>query len=354
MDDLMNSPPKLTRTLTLDGTKVIFNPLAVRPAVSASPISSLHQQGPSSIKSGTPQNGSLSDHQLMTLLPDASQRTAPQDDDGSSLAYEGSLVDQCIENVLSLPEEVGQVAQKNRDMTIEINLQRECLSKAKGKLLKANEERDQVQQEINAVGRKICVTEDEVAIKYKLTTQLQKDADEMVSENSKLMARVVTNKKILDKEKLLHDTYRKKMEKHVQMVDDLESTFPINRELLSQLKKVQALREEKGDLESNPEEKEKILNGTYERKLQSEINGLKAKRIRMTKDTNHRQEQLNAVKERQAQIKQDIEILHKRNQAKLIRLKRQLKEAQVRNRQWNEEACQLEQSIAELRQQVEE
>ena len=45
--------------------------------------------------------------------------------------------------------------------------------------------------------------------------------------------------------------------------------------------------------------------------------------------------------------------LQKRNKAQLTRLKRQLQEANSRNRRWNDEACRLEQSIAELKRQVE-
>ena len=45
--------------------------------------------------------------------------------------------------------------------------------------------------------------------------------------------------------------------------------------------------------------------------------------------------------------------LQKRNKAQLTRLKRQLQEANSRNRRWNDEACRLEQSIAELKSQGE-
>ena len=44
----------------------------------------------------------------------------------------------------------------------------------------------------------------------------------------------------------------------------------------------------------------------------------------------------------------------KRNKAQLTRLKRQVQEALSRNRRWNDEACRLEQSIAQLKSQIQE
>ncbi|XP_077988414.1 coiled-coil domain-containing protein 122-like [Glandiceps talaboti] len=343
MDHLLSSPPKPMRTVTLDGTRPILNPLVFQQSCGP---------GISPLSSRSSDNSNFVNHALASNSEEMS--CISQGEEQSSLVYEGVLVDQCIQNVLSLPEEVGEVAQQNHNLTVEINKQQEILSRVKVSLNVLKEQKDELQQEVNGVTRTICLVQGDVGIKSKRCDQLQKEIETLIVGNSNMKARVIAEKKKLEKETKMYEEYIIKMEDHVKIVNEAESTYPINVELSEELKKVEILRQEKSHLELHPEDSEKIMNGTYERILHSDIKGLKVKQIRMEREARTRMEKLNSEKNRQAQIRQDIDILHKRNQAQLTRLKRQVKEAHVRNRQWNEEACQLERSIAELRQHIEE
>eukprot|EP00058_Branchiostoma_floridae_P024278 XP_002609768.1 hypothetical protein BRAFLDRAFT_78600 [Branchiostoma floridae] len=62
--------------------------------------------------------------------------------------------------------------------------------------------------------------------------------------------------------------------------------------------------------------------------------------------------QVNREQERQMQLRQDMEVLRKRNRAQLTRLRRCVDETERRNEQWNQEASRLEEATAQLQREV--
>ena len=71
---------------------------------------------------------------------------------------------------------------------------------------------------------------------------------------------------------------------------------------------------------------------------------------------NHRHTvpQLQAGQEQRQQLKRDLELAKKRQQAQLTRLQRQVMEAQARRRQWTEEKERLLRSVSQLRSKLNE
>nr|XP_006825020.1 PREDICTED: uncharacterized protein LOC102808633 [Saccoglossus kowalevskii] len=187
-----------------------------------------------------------------------------------------------------------------------------------------------IQEEIGKVNRKVCLTQGKAALKSKSCIELENGVYTLVSDNLAVNQKMKAIQDEWKKELKVYVEYREKMGKHMHAVADIEASYRINIAVTTKLKQVELLRKQLQELKTNSEHTEKMLTGESERILQSEINALKAKEIRVNKEIVQKKEK-------------------KRNQAQLTRLKRQVKEAQVRNKQWNEEACELETSIAELR-----
>ncbi|XP_077861923.1 coiled-coil domain-containing protein 122-like [Saccoglossus kowalevskii] len=337
------SPPKPLRTVSLSGTKAVVTPLAVH-----------HASEPFPHTSTTCQLSQFHVPSMISAQHDEAPEAAVPVAGVSSLAYEGAIVDQCIKNVLSLPEEVGEVALKHKCLTAEINKQQSLLNKAKEVLLACKLQKECIQEEIGKVNRKVCLTQGKAALKSKSCIELENGVYTLVSDNLAVNQKMKAIQDEWKKELKVYVEYREKMGKHMHAVADIEASYRINIAVTTKLKQVELLRKQLQELKTNSEHTEKMLTGESERILQSEINALKAKEIRVNKEIVQKKEKLKVTQDREAKIKQDIDILQKRNQAQLTRLKRQVKEAQVRNKQWNEEACELETSIAELRNHIKE
>ncbi|XP_038079314.1 uncharacterized protein LOC119746432 [Patiria miniata] len=89
-------------------------------------------------------------------------------------------------------------------------------------------------------------------------------------------------------------------------------------------------------------------------KLEQEMKSLIASKDKLLTSISEKTTAIANEESRHACLKQDTDVLRKRNQAQLTRLRRQLKEAQLRNKQWHDEACQLENQIEQLRKFTEE
>lgn len=87
--------------------------------------------------------------------------------------------------------------------------------------------------------------------------------------------------------------------------------------------------------------------------IQAEIFQLRNRQKCLEETIVLKQAEVQNENETHTQLRRETDTLHKRNKAQLTRLKRQLQEANSRNRRWNDEACRLEQSIAQLKRQVE-
>ncbi|CAH1253829.1 Hypp1251 [Branchiostoma lanceolatum] len=107
------------------------------------------------------------------------------------------------------------------------------------------------------------------------------------------------------------------------------------------------------ELETNPAEAEALTSGKRQAQVLQELDRIRSEKQRLEQGVALKQGQVNREQERQMQLRQDMEVLRKRNRAQLTRLRRCVDEAERRNEQWNREACRLEEATAQLQREVE-
>ncbi|CAH1796757.1 unnamed protein product [Owenia fusiformis] len=287
-------------------------------------------------------DGSSLCNPLRSIHPEANTATG-------SLELEGKMVDTAIENVLSLPQVVSEVASMQKDQTDEVQRQTDILEQLEKKLAEESALKEDVIKEIQSIVKKTCMVEGEVTLTRKACKITQTELDEIVDkiEDTKYETRLKTI--CLDSNARLFNIYKMKMEEYKKKVNLAEEQHEIHKKVKLQQEKIHSLQQKKRSIEGNPLETSLILSGGKERALQSEITALTKEHKRLEKLVDQKKDQIEKEKGKQWKTKQDTDVLHKRNAAQLTRLKRQVNELTSRKRQWNEQASQLEHDIAKIK-----
>ncbi|XP_031559232.1 centrosomal protein of 63 kDa-like [Actinia tenebrosa] len=254
------------------------------------------------------------------------------------------------ESEFSLPALAGEVADAQKLQALEITNRQEVLI---GLKVAIQEKIEMVRAEISSLARKVCVTEEEVIACQNKCKVEQKDIEKLIALQRTLTCQIKSERQQLDNDKGKFNEYFNKMDAHRLLVEEYESSSDIRKEISSLEKETKKLKEEIIFFRNGQHQDTVGIAEEYEI-LKTEISHLKQTRKEMEKEMEHIKLQIKSEDERQAQLKKEIHLLQKRNHAQLTRLQRQLQEALGRSRHWNEEACKLETSIAQLREKIEE
>ncbi|XP_071496613.1 uncharacterized protein [Diadema antillarum] len=149
-------------------------------------------------------------------------------------------------------------------------------------------------------------------------------------------------------ERRLIAKYRKKMENFSESVRNMEALSTDHTELNENQRVIDDLERERDTLKAElvlDQERGELLAKVQ---MEEETHRLQIAKADLQQQVNHLQGEIMRETSKQTSIRQDIEVLQKRNRAQLTRLKCQLKEAQVRNWQWSREASQLEAQLDQL------
>ncbi|XP_035667235.1 apical junction molecule-like isoform X2 [Branchiostoma floridae] len=353
MEDSLSSPPRPRRTLRLasDGT-MSFSPLVIPPPCFASQLprgcpltlpetpKSAHGASPETFMVRLPRNQmdiySASDL-VQTPSPDLQRET-------SSPWKQNS--DQ------NLTEVVSEVTRLQEGQNVELARQRALLKHFEEQLKTETERADSTQEEVARVTRRICLAQDESTRKKVSCDALQREVHSLVSEGLELMMQMESERNQQQNAKRKHGELRERMAAHRLLVEQHERTEPLRQELARQQSRIAALTAQKHELETNPTEADALTSGKRQAQVLQELDRLRSEKQRLEQGVVLKLGQVNREQERQMQLRQDMEVLRKRNRAQLTRLRRCVDETERRNEQWNQEASRLEEATAQLQREV--
>ncbi|KAI0234614.1 hypothetical protein LSAT2_015081 [Lamellibrachia satsuma] len=269
-------------------------------------------------------------------------------------SVESLLVDRAIENMMSLPDVVGEVALKQKEQTEELRKQQQQLAGATQQLNEEEKKVEKVKEELQSVKRQTWLMEEEAAQIVQQCQHLETDIEGVIHDNTEVTRQLELKHEALEQDGAVYRESVERMTKHIAQVEALESTCIHNQTLKMQKHRVDTLRQQKQELVLNTEESRLILTGVSVTRIQKDIEGLKTEVLQLDNKMTCSIQQVESEKDRQRQLKQDIQVLQKRNAAQLTRMRRLLKVSQCHNRQWGEQAKQLERTVSALKRQLEE
>ncbi|XP_046354742.2 dynactin subunit 1-like isoform X1 [Haliotis rufescens] len=324
MDAGFSSPPKLRRSVSLSRKLgEIESPLIPTPVICGhTPLVDLPMPTP-------PDSSGLSELS------------------SSSICLEGALVEQAVDNLLSLPEVVGQVSAIQKDHNKELERQLMQLKNLQNDIKESNAKHRSVKQEISSIDRKTRMIEEEVMENEKLCQAHQKQIDSLVKVCESLRHQLTTKQKGLLTETSKHAYYMSKMKTYKTQVNDFEISHPAQKKLAELQQRLEDLKKQKQLLSENMDEFLSVSTGQREADIK-EIDKVKLETCTWKEEMLHKQKMLEDLKHQEEKIQIATSVLHKRNAAQLTRLKRQVREQQLRQRQWHNQHSQLQHSIAEI------
>ncbi|XP_041373968.1 nucleoprotein TPR-like isoform X3 [Gigantopelta aegis] len=305
--DINLSPPKLQRTVHLQQT---LDAGCISPVViMKSPAHSLKSDG---IK--------FTPLQLAKLRIEPSPQSSIQlhsqtkkrgySDTGESIAdIEGLLFNGAIDNLLSLPQEVSKVAEIQKGQSNEIQKQKLYLDS--------------------------------------LQIQLKAEIVSLIHQQNQLRRDIEHKKEELEEQTKKSEAYRVKMYNYKQQVSEFENMLPAQQQLIEVEKCLAKLEKQKQAL-CLDSESENDCADTMTKNLSECIKLSRADVKQLETQLQEIKDKIHQVLEQQKKVKIATSVLNKRNAAQLTRLKRQLKEQQLRHRQWSDQHAQLLKSVNEL------
>ncbi|XP_078684803.1 uncharacterized protein LOC144918137 isoform X2 [Branchiostoma floridae x Branchiostoma belcheri] len=351
MEDSL-SRPRRTLQLASDGT-VAFSPLVIPPPCFASQLPRL---GPFTLP-GTPRSAhGASPDTFMVRLPRSQMDIYPKGDlvQSPSQDSEREASSPWNENTdQNLTEVVSEVTRLQEGQNLELARQRALLTHFQEQLITETERADNTQEEVARVTRRICLAQDESTRKKVSSDVLQKEVQSLVSEGLEVKMKMESQRNKQHDAKRMRAAFRERLSAHRRLVEEHESTEPVRQELARQQDRVAALNTQKHEIETNPDEAEALTSGQRQARVLQELDRLRSEKQRLEQGVALKLGQVNREQERQMQLRQDMEVLRKRNHAQLTRLRRRVDEAERRNHQWNQEACRLEEATAQLQREVE-
>lgn len=290
-------------------------------------------------------NDNLVQRQTCSVTP-TDVHTMDLDDQASinneGRSFESMLVDQALDTVLQLPCVSDEMEAKARDTEREIERLQCCLSKNEDLLCQETEYLSKCKDELASVLRQTWLTKEQSLENHQKCQTLQKEIDSLLTESVSLERRVSRKSLELERTTKAHLLYLSKMKGHEERVKQCERNLPVFKQLKDEQEKLSSLRKDWHECSG----REAV--STADAKVQEmELECLDT-------DLNNIIMLIEEEKEKQEKLKQQMDVLTKRNTARKIRLKNQLKETVGRNRQWNEEMRHLEHAILELQKELEE
>lgn len=250
----------------------------------------------------------------------------------------------------TLPDVIENVSQAQKHQLLEVTKQQEILDQVKAQLSTAQEYTDDLAVELSACKRKMCLTEDDRKQLEKQCKELAKGIKTAMTDDFEICKRHRAEKEKRNDKNRLYERYRHKITQHKQDIAAVEADTGIFVEVNNYMQIIASLQAEKALMESKLKQRKNKLKI----KSQQGSDAIKVEMSKLKEKIQQQQAEMERECTKHSAINQDIDVLRKRNQAQLKRLKKQLKEAHLRNRQWNDEACQLEKNLEELRKSLEE
>ncbi|XP_033751013.1 uncharacterized protein LOC117335164 [Pecten maximus] len=270
----------------------------------------------------------------------------------SSLELEGQLVDQAIDNLMTLPQVFTEVVESKNSQSAEIQLQQLKLASAQKEYEEAVKENKALLDEISSVSHDIVHTHQAVVKGEKQCDALRQEVANYVSICEDIQQTVSYKQEEYDLEKSKIESYQLKIADHVRTVDKHENQSDTMIELRQLEEDVKGLRNKKIEIELNKEGFGNMKDGTSEKQIADKLSHLKEELETQTKAAEDKTKLTEDLKDQQKLLEQSVLVLHKRNAAQLTRLKRQLKEAQIRKRRWNDQISQLGNVVSDLKKQL--
>ncbi|XP_070210732.1 ribonuclease Y-like [Littorina saxatilis] len=146
--------------------------------------------------------------------------------------------------------------------------------------------------------------------------------------------------------------YRQKLDDNISIVNATAASATVQAEIEQAEERLAKLKEKKEYTEQNPEETEKICGGSLERDLKEKIAELNSQSDQLVGDVKELQKKIDCIRSKQEQAKQATSVLQKRNVAQVLCLKRQVKQQQLRHRQWIEQSRMMQQNVDALKQKL--
>ncbi|XP_046582463.1 protein Hook homolog 1-like [Haliotis rubra] len=330
MEAGFSSPPKLRRSVCLSGKVGVMETQVITPPVISSHTSVV----------GLP-------------LPTPPDRSGTNELSQSSVSLEGALVEQAVDNLLSLPEVVSQVSAIQKDHNQELERQLMQLRHLENDIKESNAKHGSVKQEISSIDRKTRMLEEEVMESEKLCQAHQKQIYSLVKDCESLRHELTTKRKGFLTETSKHASYIAKMKSYKMQVNNFEMSLPAQKKLVELQQRLEDLKKQKQHLSENMDEFISVSTGQREGDIREEIDKVKLETCTWKEEMLRKQKTLEDLKHQEEKIQIATTVLHKRNAAQLTRLKRQVREQQLRQRQWHNQHSQLQHSIAELNKKLE-
>eukprot|EP00794_Sanderia_malayensis_P009674 gene9674-10660_t len=247
----------------------------------------------------------------------------------------------------SLPALADEVAQGQKHQLAELEGRKQYLMQLKNEFEKVNKQVNSLANEIKNVQRKIFFTEDQIeanekSVKDMLET-IENHFDEMESLRIKLVS--LESKLKIDRER--YEAARAKMFNFDEKVKQPQENS-------KKFKEIKVLEDEKARLNGKLnefgsfEERQGIVSGEKAQKIESNIKLLKQQENELKMEIQSIEKQSRDEEDRQKKITIDTRMLHKRNNAQMIRMKRQLQDGNRRAKNLTDDVAHLENRIHKM------
>ncbi|XP_062516999.1 meiosis-specific nuclear structural protein 1-like [Corticium candelabrum] len=258
---------------------------------------------------------------------------------GGAVGVSDSLSSLTVELIEAHQSQMSEIAEKQellaavKERTHEEEIKKKTLSLS---LLEMNRDLSHERHKISLQ----AVQEDR--LRQEITEQLQR--------NVKLQQRLALTCRQYENEHREFCDYESKMEAHSDRVADCEKQGRLQCQIQQLEAEINESRRKKSEIEAQAsfDDPLKFANGHLLMELQSRLDRLQSLKAQQTETIQRKLMAKENANERLKKIKRETEMLQRRNQAQMTRLKRQLQEAQARNRHWANEATRLQQSIDQI------
>ncbi|XP_063432998.1 uncharacterized protein PF3D7_1120000-like [Mytilus trossulus] len=266
----------------------------------------------------------------------------------TSVDLEGEMVDSAIDSVMGLPQAFNEVVEMQKGQSCEIQKQKLLLKTLQGKFKEVTEKKEEVTQELTGVAHKIYVIEEQKRTCTKKCKEFDSEIKQLVIESEKERNCIKDLKGDIEENNRQYTKYKERIKRHKQVVAEFEDNLEVHKELRQIKEEIKELQTECEKREKNRCDTERLLSGQDENKIKEHIVTVQNDVEQLKYILLETKERIQKEKEKQSQAQVSLNVLHKKNQAQLTRLKKQVKAAQQSSRQWHDQISLLQKTIAEL------
>ncbi|ELT97531.1 hypothetical protein CAPTEDRAFT_202898 [Capitella teleta] len=282
--------------------------------------------------------------------------------DKGIISMESSLVEHALDQMLTLPNAMNEVASHQRDQACTLLLLQKELASNEEKLDKGilvcpflqyfklllvhfqiNKVLGRVTmkgEEVSSLQRKILLTQEEAGRLSGSITEAQKENSSLLEEFCELEFEAKRLQQDLQDQHRIQKIYEVKMISHKNKVHKMEKVCD----------EFKALSKKEVDIRELQERQKELSNySNYHDSMQEEIHHQKNMVVALRGKTDEIKSEIKHIDGERMKIMQEVEVLKKRNAAQLRRLKRQLNEVQGRKAQSTRQANQLQRRIEVLK-----